>query len=58
MREPARIGYVLKAYPRASEIFITSEIHRLEQAGMPLRLFVIKPVEERERGLGICAVRR
>jgi len=48
MPEPARVGYVLKAYPRASEIFITSEIHRLEQAGVPLRLFVIKQAEARD----------
>src|ERR1700742_5245904 len=37
-------------FPRVSETFIASEIHRGEQAGVPLRLFVIKPVEEREQG--------
>src|SRR5687767_9450874 len=37
-------------YPRVSETFIASEIHRVEQAGVPLRLYVIKPVEEREWG--------
>src|SRR3954469_20082982 len=37
-------------FPRVSETFIASEIHRVEQAGVPLRLFVIKPVEEREQG--------
>ena len=45
------IGYVLMGYPRLSETFIASEVLRLEQAGVPLRLFVIKPVEERERAL-------
>src|SRR4051794_2759464 len=45
------IGYVLMGYPRVSETFIASEHHRVEQAGIPLRLFVIKPVEEREREL-------
>ena len=38
-------------FPRVSETFIASEVHRVEQAGVPLRLFVVKPVEERERGL-------
>ena len=38
-------------FPRVSETFIASEIHRVEQAGVPVRLFVIKPVEEREREL-------
>src|SRR5262245_63165233 len=37
-------------YPRVSETFIASEILRVERAGIPLRLFVIKPVEDRERG--------
>ncbi|HEX5621998.1 MAG TPA: glycosyltransferase [Solirubrobacteraceae bacterium] len=36
-------------FPRVSETFIASELHRVEQAGIPVRLFVIKPVEERER---------
>ena len=45
------IGYVLMGYPRLSETFIASELHRVERAGVPVRLFVIKPVEERERGL-------
>jgi glycosyltransferase involved in cell wall biosynthesis len=47
----ASVAYVLMGYPRVSETFIASEIHRVEQAGVPLRLYVIKPVEEREQGL-------
>ena len=43
---PARVAYVLKGYPRLSEMFIASEIYRLEQAGLPLRLYVIKPPDE------------
>jgi hypothetical protein len=38
-------------FPRLSETFIASELHRVERAGIRVRLFVIKPVEERERGL-------
>ena len=37
-------------FPRVSETFIASEIHRVEQAGVPLKLFVVKPVEAREQG--------
>ena len=40
------VAYVLKGYPRLSEIFITSEIYRLEQLGMKLRLAVIKSGDE------------
>lgn len=36
------IAYVLKSFPRLSETFIASEIYRLEQRGVALRLFVIK----------------
>ncbi len=41
-----RVAYVLKGFPRLSEMFIASEIYRLEQAGLPLRIFVIKPRDE------------
>jgi glycosyltransferase involved in cell wall biosynthesis len=40
------VAYVLKGYPRLSEMFITSEIYRLEQLGTRLRLYVIKPADE------------
>src|ERR1041384_4869540 len=40
------VVYVLKGYPRLSEIFITSEIYRLEQFGVKLRLAVIKHGDE------------
>lgn len=45
-RGMARVGFVLKGYPRISELFIASEIHRLEEAGLDLGLFVLKPAEE------------
>ena len=45
------LGYVLMGYPRVSETFIASELLRVERAGVPVRLFVIKPVEAREHGL-------
>ncbi|HYJ46919.1 MAG TPA: glycosyltransferase family 4 protein [Pyrinomonadaceae bacterium] len=43
------VAYVLKGFPRLSEMFIASEIYRLEQIGIRLRLYVIKPDEEPQR---------
>jgi glycosyltransferase involved in cell wall biosynthesis len=43
---PDSVAYVLKGWPRISELFIASEIYRLEQAGLPLRLYVIKAADE------------
>jgi glycosyltransferase involved in cell wall biosynthesis len=45
---PETVAYVLKGWPRISELFIASEVYRLEQAGLPLRLYVIKPADERQ----------
>ncbi len=42
----AVVAYVMNGYPRLSETFITHEIHQLERAGLPLRLFSVK--RERE----------
>jgi glycosyltransferase involved in cell wall biosynthesis len=46
--EPA-VAYVLKGFPRLSEMFIASEIYRLEQLGIRLRLYVIKPSDESQQ---------
>jgi glycosyltransferase involved in cell wall biosynthesis len=43
------VAYVLKGYPRMSELFIASEIYRLERLGVRLRLHVIKPADETQR---------
>jgi glycosyltransferase involved in cell wall biosynthesis len=40
------VAYVLKGYPRLSEVFIISEIYRLERLGVPLRLYVLKAADE------------
>jgi glycosyltransferase involved in cell wall biosynthesis len=45
-RRERSVVYVLKGYPRTSELFIASEIWRLEQQGVPLRLYVLKPSDE------------
>jgi glycosyltransferase involved in cell wall biosynthesis len=44
------VAYVLKAYPRLSETYILSEIHRLERLGLTLRIYSLKSVEPEERG--------
>jgi glycosyltransferase involved in cell wall biosynthesis len=51
------IGYVLKGFPRVSELFIASEVHRLEARGVRLRLFVIKPGGESLRHAVIDRIR-
>ena len=51
------IAYVLKGYPRRSELFIASEIWRLEQLGVRLHLIVLTPPEEVERHAVVDAVR-
>ncbi len=43
------VAYILKGFPRLSETFIASEIYRLEQVGLRLKLFVIKPADENEK---------
>ena len=40
-------------FPRLSETFIASELLRVERSGVPVRLFVVKPVEGRERGVRV-----
>ncbi|HKN96101.1 MAG TPA: glycosyltransferase family 4 protein [Pseudonocardiaceae bacterium] len=45
---PPTVAYVLKGFPVLSETFISSEVYRVEQAGIPLRIFVVKPRDERE----------
>ncbi|CAD5373918.1 Glycosyltransferase [Rubrivivax sp. A210] len=40
------VAYVMNGFPRLSETFIAHEIHQLEQAGLRLRLFVVKRENE------------
>ncbi|MEW6129109.1 MAG: glycosyltransferase family 4 protein [Acidobacteriota bacterium] len=46
LTESVTLAYVLKGFPRLSEIFIASEIYRLEQLGIKIKLLVIKPADE------------
>ena len=54
----ARTGRLrAQGLPRLSEVFITSEIYRLERLGLPLRLFVLKAADEdvSTTSYGACA---
>ena len=42
----AKIGYVVKRYPRFSETFIVNEILAHEAAGLDIEIFALRPVEE------------
>lgn len=46
---PRAVAYVLKGFPRLSEMFIASEIYRLEQMGQQLKLYVLTPPDESMR---------
>ena len=51
------VAYVMNGFPRLSETFIANEIHQLEQAGMRLRLFVVKDEAEAEVHPVVAAIR-
>jgi colanic acid/amylovoran biosynthesis glycosyltransferase len=46
-REPGRVGYVVKTYPRYSETFIVNEILAHEAAGLSLEIFSLRPPSDR-----------
>lgn len=48
MRSGSCVAYLLKGFPLLSETFISSEVYRVERAGIPLQIFVIKPREGTE----------
>lgn len=43
---PRAVAYVLKGFPRLSEMFIASEIYQLEQLGLRIKLYVLMPPDE------------
>jgi glycosyltransferase involved in cell wall biosynthesis len=54
---PGTVAYVMNGFPRLSETFIAHEIHQLEQAGMSLRLFVVKHEGEPQVHPVVAAIR-
>ena len=43
LQERARVGYVVKRYPRYSETFIVNEILAHEAAGLDIEIFSLRP---------------
>src|SRR5688572_27418592 len=50
------IAYVLKAYARTSETFITNEIHLLETLGLELKIFSIKKLEKQKHHATLATI--
>jgi glycosyltransferase involved in cell wall biosynthesis len=45
-RQPTRVGYIIKMFPRLSETFILNEVLELERQGVALHIFSLKrPVD-------------
>jgi glycosyltransferase involved in cell wall biosynthesis len=51
------VAYVMNGFPRLSETFIANEIYQLEQAGLRLRLFVVKRENEPHVHPVVAAIR-
>ena len=45
----AKVGFILKGYPRLSETFIAQEIYLLEQKGLELEFFSMRAAREKSR---------
>lgn len=56
-KTPARVGYVLKMYPRFSETFIVSEILAHERAGLDIEIFSLRPPVDSDVHENIARVR-
>lgn len=52
-----KVAYILKNFPKLSETFIASEIYRLEQIGVDLKLLVIKPYSENTRHAVVARIK-
>lgn len=48
-KQPAPVAFILKGYPRLSETFIAQEIYNLEQRGLDIRIYSLRPPREPER---------
>ena len=58
MRDPAtvpgQVAYVLKGYPRLSEVFITSEIYRLMRELSDHGVGILMISSDMEEVIGVC----
>lgn len=46
---PAKVGFILKGYPRLSETFIAQEMRLLESRGLELEIYSLRGPREKER---------
>ena len=47
--QTAKIGFILKGYPRLSETFIAQEIHALEQRGLDIVIYSLRHPTDRDQ---------
>jgi glycosyltransferase involved in cell wall biosynthesis len=55
--DPPVLGYILKGYPRISETFIANEVLRLEELGLRIRIFSMRPPRETTRHAHLSRIR-
>src|SRR5947209_17296830 len=53
----SEIAYILKAFGRTSQTFITNELHLLESLGLPLRIVSIKKLEAQRSHATIAKIK-
>jgi len=46
---PAKVGFILKGYPRLSETFMAQEIYLLEQKGLELEIYSMRAARDKAR---------
>ena len=56
-RGSARVGYVLKKFPRLSETFILNELLGLERLGFPVSVFSLNPADDEPRHAALTELR-
>lgn len=57
MREPVKVGYVLKKFPRLSETFILNEILELERQGQEVHVLSLYPPDDGRFHSGVAALK-
>ena len=48
-KQPAPVAFIVKGYPRLSETFIAQEIYNLEQRGLDIQIYSLRPPREPDR---------
>ena len=48
MDDRLEVGYIMKGFPRLSEVFISNEVHLLEGMGLRLQIFALQSLSEKK----------